>query len=198
MSTSTHVILVTGHAGAGKTTLARSIAQKTKGVLLDKDSMFSHFVHKMLLEAGEHPHTRDSAYYTDVIREREYASLCKTISDNIGVAQWVIAAAPWTHVSVDELQNIGSMLIAKGATVHIVWVGAEEDVQKENLTSRGYFRDRNKLANWEEYRDGLEDNPAASLLADYIIDNKEHSPEALERLRNNCADGVIAGVMLDH
>lgn len=198
MSTSTHVILVTGHAGAGKTTLAHSIAQKTKGVLLDKDSMFSHFVHKMLLEAGEHPHTRDSAYYTDVIREREYASLCKTISDNIGVAQWVVAAAPWTHVSVEELQNIRSMLIAKGATVHIVWVGVAPDVQKENLTSRGYFQDRNKLANWDEYQDGLEDAPAVSLLADYIIDNKEHSPEALERLRNNCADGVIAEVMLDH
>lgn len=198
MSTSTHVILVTGHAGAGKTTLARSIAQKTKGVLLDKDTMFSHFVHKMLLEAGEHPHTRDSAYYTDVIREREYASLCKTISDNIGVAQWVIAAAPWAHVSIEELQNIRSMFIAKGATVHIVWVGVAPDVQKENLTSRGYFQDRNKLESWEEYRDGLEDNPAASLLADFSTNNWQHSPEGLERLKSKDADSIIAGVMLNH
>ena len=73
------LVVVAGHAGSGKTELAKILACRTRWALLDKDTLTRPLVeaHAALL-CGD-PDDRHTATYLQTIRPLEYRILLDTI-----------------------------------------------------------------------------------------------------------------------
>ena len=103
LSSAPRLILFAGHAGTGKTSLAKKalplISAKTGKdfFFLDKDTAYGAFSsHMMGLLTGD-PQDRDSPAYLEHIRDQEYAGLIDIVRENLALGVSVILVGPFTH-----------------------------------------------------------------------------------------------------
>ena len=165
------LILFAGHAGTGKSTLAKRalpmIVERTREdfFLLDKDTVYGSFSsHVMELTTGN-PNDRDSPYYLENLRDWEYAGLLDIVRENLLLGVNVILVGPFSR----EIQNgmmfdTCRMKLPKETHIRLAWIDLKAEEVRSRIQLRADARDDWKLANWDSYIKRRVEPPSNPLL----------------------------------
>lgn len=155
----THLVFFCGHAGTGKTTVAKRLIgplMKTTGdpfCLLDKDTLYRRSGAATMKALEHDPNDRDSPLFLQHLRDPEYLGLVDTARDNLELGISVLAVAPLSREVRDRrLFDRGWLGIAKDVELRIVWVSTSEATAHQRIAARGDPADAYKLAHWDAYR----------------------------------------------
>jgi predicted kinase len=152
------LILFAGHAGTGKTSLAKKalplIAERTGEdfFFLDKDTVYGAFSsHVMGLLTGD-PDDRDSPTYLQNIRDQEYAGLIDIVRENFSLNVNVILVGPFTReLMAGKFFHPSELGLPASTTCRIAWIDLDSEVARQRIEHRADARDAYKLAHWETY-----------------------------------------------
>ncbi|WP_082883610.1 AAA family ATPase [Caballeronia calidae] len=157
-----HLIFFCGHAGTGKTTLAKQLfgplvrATGAPFCLLDKDTLYGAYSAAAIGALTGDPHDRDSPLFIEHFRDPEYRCLVDTAAENLALGVSVVIVAPLTReVRSSRLFDRAWLGIGDDVAIRVVWVHVDEDVARERIVARGDPNDAYKLAHWEQYRQRL-------------------------------------------
>jgi predicted kinase len=155
----THLVFFCGHAGTGKTTIAkRLIAPLMKATgepfcLLDKDTLYGRYSSAAIGALTGDPNDRDSPLYLQHLRDPEYRGLLDTARENIELGISTVVIGPLSREIRDRRLFDRVWLGVPGdVKIRIVWVFTSEDTAHERIIARNNPNDAYKLAHWEEYR----------------------------------------------
>lgn len=150
-----HLVLVGGLTGSGKSTVGKYLTRRVKYAYLDKDTLTRELVDALVAEAGSDfgPGDRDSVIYVERARPAEYQCFMNTVMENVSLGIPTIATAPF----ISEMNN--SLWIKKIAEqvddydfkLTMVWLDCDLAITKRRLMQRNAVRDQIKMAIWEEY-----------------------------------------------
>lgn len=190
-----HLLFFCGHAGAGKTTLAKRLfpaLMRTTGTpfcLLDKDTLYGAYSAAAIGALTGDPHDRDSPLFIEHLRDPEYRSLVDTAAENLALGVSAVVIAPLSReVRERRLFDRAWLGVGDDVAIRVVWVHVSEDVARERIVARGDPNDAYKLAHWKAYRQRLffpDDALAADLL---MFDSTSSSAEDETRLLARLVD----------
>ena len=156
------LIFFCGHAGTGKSTLARRVLLALRErhgetlCLLDKDTLYGDYSSAVMGVLAGDPNDRDSPLYLQHLREPEYAGLLATARENLALGVGCMVVAPLSReVRAHRLANRGWLGIDPGVGLRLVWVQLQEDEARRRIRLRANPNDAWKLAHWDEYRSRL-------------------------------------------
>lgn len=183
------LVFFTGHAGAGKTTLAlravpRLHARTGEGFcVLDKDTVYGAYsAHVMGLLTGD-PDDRDSPVYLENLRDREYEGLLHIAAENLALGVNVVLVGPFSReVKSRRLFDAAALGVPPETRISVVWVVLDEATARARIVARAHPNDRYKLAHWNEYRKRRFDPDPAQYPALLRFDNTVFDEAAFERL----------------
>jgi predicted kinase len=157
-----HLLFFCGHAGSGKTTLAKRLfapLMQTTGqpfCLLDKDTLYGAYSAAAIGALTGDPHDRDSPLFLHHLRDPEYRSLVDTAAENLALGVSVVVVAPLSReVREGKLFDRAWLHVADDVSIHVVWTHVDEHVGRERIAARNDPGDAWKLAHWDEYRQRL-------------------------------------------
>lgn len=155
----THLVFFCGHAGTGKTTLAKRLFPRLMRAtgepfcLLDKDTLYGGYSAAAMGALTGDPNDRDSPLFLQHLRDPEYRALIDTARENLELGVSAAVVAPLSREVRDgrlfDRQWLG---IGDTVTIRVVWVQVTEDVAHARIVARGNPNDAYKLAHWDEYR----------------------------------------------
>ena len=156
--TTARLLLFAGHAGTGKTTLAKRAmpvlaARGGKDFFfLDKDTAYGAFSsHVMGLLTGN-PADRDSPTYLQNLRDREYAGLLDITRENLELGSQVLLVGPFTReLMAGKFFDPVQLGMPAGTVCRIAWIDLSTEEAKRRIEKRNDPRDAWKLAHWDEY-----------------------------------------------
>lgn len=176
------ILVIGGYAGSGKSELGRIIARLTGWPVFDKDSATRPVVEMALQELGESPNDRESEMYLSKVRPAEYEALRTLTAENVGCGNSAIMTAPFIRELHDP--SWARTLVADaellGATLRVIWIKSDADTMQTYLRRRGAARDTYKLAHWDDYAAGL-DEDFTPALPYAVINNSLDSPPLQEQ-----------------
>jgi predicted kinase len=181
----TRLVFVCGHAGAGKTTLAKRLIEalmNTSGeplCLLDKDTLYGRYSGAVMNLLGQDADDRDSPLFLEHLRDPEYRSLIDTARDNLELGIGVLVVAPLSReVREGKLFDRDWLGVTPGVDIHVVWVHVPDEIAHERILARNQPGDTYKLAHWDEYRQRrfVPDSPTSRRLL--MFDNHAPSRDA--------------------
>ncbi len=141
------LILVTGLAGSGKTTLARKLVERVWAVLLEKDELQNPF-----------SQSRDTQFYKQHVQRQSYDALWNLALSNLRVGNPVLVDAPL----VKELLNptwckeMENRFACAGFPILVMHCEAPPTKIRERLTLRREKRDEAILVDFAKF---LEEQP---------------------------------------
>ena len=190
LSAAPHLILFAGHAGTGKTSLAKKalplIAASTGRdyFFLDKDTAYGAFSsHMMGLLTGD-PQDRDSPAYLEHIRDQEYAGLIDIVRENLELGVSVILVGPFTREIMSGKFFQPELLGLPATTAcRIAWIDLASEEAKRRIMHRADPRDAWKLAHWDTYLQRRVEPPVHRHL--HRFDNLQFDQHAFEALLAN-------------
>jgi predicted kinase len=155
----THLVFVCGHAGTGKTTLAKKLIgplMKASGspfCLLDKDTLYGGYSAAAMAMLTGDPNDRDSPLFLQHLRDPEYRGLLDTARDNLELGISALVVGPLSR-EVRERHLFDRAWLGVGAQValRVVWVYTSEELARQRIVERANPNDAYKLAHWDEYR----------------------------------------------
>jgi len=155
----THLVFFCGHAGTGKTTLAKKLlgpltkATAAPFCLLDKDTLYGGYSAAALGMLNGDPNDRDSPLFLEHLRDPEYRGLIDTASDNLELGVSVLVVGPLSR-EIRERRLFDHAWLGVGAEVElrVVWVYTSEEIARQRIVERAHPSDAYKLAHWDEYR----------------------------------------------
>lgn len=153
------LIFFCGHAGTGKTTLARRAIPRLHQAtgesfcLLDKDTLYGNFSARVMHLLTGDGNDRDSPVYLENLRDLEYQGLIEVASENLTLGVNVVVVGPFSREVREHRLHDGSRFPVPEATrIRVGWIDLDEAVARERIARRGDPRDAWKLANWAQYR----------------------------------------------
>ncbi|MBW6495847.1 MAG: ATP-binding protein [Burkholderiaceae bacterium] len=153
------LIFFCGHAGAGKTTLAKlalPLLHERTGesfCLIDKDTLYGEFSSRVMGLLTGNADDRDSPTYLDNLRDQEYSGMIDVARENLELDVNTVLVGPFSREVKSRLVfNPLAMRIPVATAISLVWVVLDEKTAKERIIARGDHRDRYKLEHWDEYR----------------------------------------------
>ncbi|MFM0435565.1 AAA family ATPase (plasmid) [Paraburkholderia strydomiana] len=153
------LIFICGHAGTGKTTLAKKLIgplMKATGspfCLLDKDTLYGSYSAAAMHMLTGNANDRDSPLFLEHLREPEYRGLVETARDNLELGVSALVVAPLSReVRERRLFDRAWLGIGEDVTVRVVWVQVPEETAHQRIMARANPNDAYKLAHWDEYR----------------------------------------------
>ena len=156
------LIFFCGHAGTGKTTLAKRalpILRARTGesfCLLDKDTLYGAYSAAVMGVLTGNPNDRDSPTFLENLREPEYGGLLATARENLQLGVSCIVVGPFSReVRARKLADRRWLGVADDVTVHVVWVYLQEVEARRRIQARGNPNDAWKLAHWDDYHTRL-------------------------------------------
>ncbi|MDR2127725.1 MAG: ATP-binding protein [Burkholderiaceae bacterium] len=183
------LIFFCGHAGAGKTTLARRaigplMARTGQAFcLLDKDTLYGGYSAAVMGALTGDPNDRDSPVYLQHLRNPEYAGLLATARENLTLGVNVIVVGPLSReVRAHQLTRHAWLGVAGDVPVRIAWIYLQEAEARRRVVARANPNDAWKLAHWDDYRKRLFMPTAAEYPELCLFDNTAASPADFERL----------------
>lgn len=143
--------MVTGPAGAGKTTTGRALAAALGGALLDLDTVTNPMVDIVVAALGADGYDDDRL--APALRDARYACLLGVARDCLRVGSPVVLVAPFTRERDDPAAwtALAEELRRAGGAPRMAWIQISADVLRERLTSRGMARDATKLQDLEHH-----------------------------------------------
>ena len=181
------LLLFAGHAGTGKTTLAKRAmpvlaARGGKDFFfLDKDTAYGAFSsHVMGLLTGN-PADRDSPTYLQNLRDREYAGLLDITRENLELGSQVMLVGPFTReLMAGKFFDPAQLGMPASTVCRIAWIDLSTDEAKRRIEKRNDPRDAWKLAHWDEYLKRRVEPPEHPALRRF--DNQHFSDAEFEAL----------------
>lgn len=156
--TAPRLILFAGHAGTGKSTLAKRalplIVEKTGEdfFFLDKDTAYGAFSAQMMKLTTNNPNDRDSPYYLENIRDWEYSGLIDIARENLQIGVNVILVGPFSkEIASGKMFNPQALGIPNETSIRIAWIDLELEEARRRMEKRADPRDEWKLQHWEQY-----------------------------------------------
>jgi hypothetical protein len=152
------LLLFSGHAGTGKTTLAKRalplLSQRSGHdfFFLDKDTAYGAFSsHIMGLLTGD-PDDRDSPTYLQHLRDQEYAGLLDITRENLALGNQVLLVGPFTReIMSGKFFRPVELGLPADTVCRVAWIDLSMDEAKRRIEARNDARDQWKLAHWDEY-----------------------------------------------
>jgi energy-coupling factor transporter ATP-binding protein EcfA2 len=152
------LIVFAGHAGAGKTTLAKRamplIMARTGQVFffLDKDTAYGRYSAQVLALTTGNPDDRDSPFYVKNLRGLEYAGLIDIVRENLELNVNVVAVGPFSQeIRSGLLFDPVAMGLPVDVHTRMAWIDLPADEARRRMVRRADPRDTWKLKHWEEY-----------------------------------------------
>ncbi len=184
------LLLFAGHAGTGKTTLAKRaipLLRERSGrdyFFLDKDTAYGAFSsHVMGLLTGD-PDDRDSPTYLNNLRDKEYAGLLDIARENLLLGLNVMLVGPFTReIMAGKFFRPTELGMPEGTECRVAWIDLDSAEARRRIQQRNDKRDAWKLAHWDDYLKRRVDPP---------------THVALMRLDNTQADQAAYGRLIDH
>jgi predicted kinase len=152
------LILFAGHAGSGKTTLAKKalplIVEKTgeNFFFLDKDTVYGAYSAHVMELTTKNPNDRDSLFYLQNLRNWEYAGLIAITKENLQLGVNVILVGPFSsEIQSGRMFKPQELGVPSVSSIRIAWIDLEESEAKSRMDQRADPRDEYKLQHWDEY-----------------------------------------------
>jgi predicted kinase len=184
------LILFAGHAGTGKSTLAKRalplIIEKTGEdfFFLDKDTVYGAFSAHVMSLTTQNPNDRDSPYYLENLRDWEYQGLIDIARENLLLGVNVILVGPFSkEIQSGRMFNANELGIPPQTSIQIAWIDLEEMEAKKRMEKRADPRDEWKLTHWDQYAKRRTEPPNHSAL--HRFDNLSFNEAAFEKLIND-------------
>jgi predicted kinase len=153
------LIVFAGHAGTGKTTIARLAIPRLHAAggeslcMLDKDTVYGAFSSKVMGLLTGDPDDRDSPTYLENLRDQEYSGLLDIARDNLSIGVSVVLVGPFSReVRSGRMFDACELGLPPDTPITVVWVLLDEDEARRRIIARADHRDRYKLEHWDEYR----------------------------------------------
>jgi predicted kinase len=155
----TYLVFFCGHAGTGKTTLAKRLigplmqAAGTGFCLLDKDTLYGGYGAAAMGMLTGDPNDRDSPLFLQHLRDPEYRGLIDTARDNLALGIGALVVAPLSReVRERRLFDRAWLGVSDDVEIRVVWVHTEEETARQRILERNHPSDAYKLAHWDDYR----------------------------------------------
>ena len=181
------LILFAGHAGTGKSTLAKKalpliVANSGEDFFfLDKDTVYGAYSAHVMELTTHDSHDRDSPYYLENLRNWEYQGLIDVARENLQLGVNVILVGPFSQeIQSGRMFDPTALGIPPQTRIQIAWIDLAEDEAKRRMQKRADPSDDWKLAHWEQYAKRRLDPPKHSCIKRY--DNRNFDHESFEKL----------------
>ena len=181
------LILFAGHAGTGKSTLAKRalplIIEKTGEdfFFLDKDTVYGAFSAHVMKLTTQNPNDRDSPYYLENLRDWEYRGLIDVARENLLLGVNVILVGPFSkEIQSGRMFNAKELGVPPQTTIQIAWIDLEEAEAKKRMERRADPRDEWKLAHWDQYAKRRTEPPMHTTL--HRFNNLSFNEAAFDKL----------------
>ncbi|MBU3593618.1 ATP-binding protein [Polynucleobacter sp. 71A-WALBACH] len=152
------LILFAGHAGTGKTTLAKKalpiIVEKTGEdfFFLDKDTVYGAYSAHVMELTTNNSNDRDSPFYLKNLRDWEYAGLIAIAKENLQLGVNVILVGPFSsEIQSGRMFNPEELGVPSVSSIKIAWIDLDENEAKHRMEKRADPRDEYKLKHWDQY-----------------------------------------------
>jgi len=152
------LILFAGHAGTGKSTLAKKalprIVEKTGEdfFFMDKDTVYGAYSAHVMELTTNNPNDRDSPYYLENLRDWEYSGLIALAKENLQLGVNVILVGPFSsEIQSGRMFNPEELGVPNASSIKIAWIDLEANEAKHRMEMRADPRDEYKLAHWDQY-----------------------------------------------
>lgn len=152
------LIVFAGHAGTGKTTLAKRamplIMARTGQAFffLDKDTVYGHYSARVMELTTGNPDDRDSPFYLQNLRDLEYAGLIDIARENLELNVNVVAVGPFSReIRSGLLFDPDAMGLPPGVHARMAWIDLPAEEARRRMVRRADPRDTWKLEHWDEY-----------------------------------------------
>ena len=181
------LILFAGHAGTGKTTLAKQALPELAArcgrdfFFLDKDTAYGAFSsHIMGLLTGD-PADRDSPTYLQHLRNGEYAGLLDITRENLALGLQVMLVGPFTReIMAGKFFQPQELGLPANTICRIAWIDLPSDEARRRIERRADPRDAWKLAHWDSYLQRRIEPPEHPGILRF--DNSAFDPAAFDKL----------------
>ncbi len=184
---SPRLILFAGHAGTGKSTLAKRalplIIEKTGEdfFFLDKDTVYGAYSAHVMELTTQNSNDRDSPYYLENLRDWEYQGLIDTAKENLLLGVNVILVGPFSkEIQSGKMFDPLKLGVPPHTTIQIAWIDLEESEARKRMEKRADPRDEWKLKHWDQYTKRRTEPPKHSAL--HRFDNLSFTEAAFEKL----------------
>jgi predicted kinase len=181
------LILFAGHAGTGKSTLAKKalplIIEKTGQdfFFLDKDTAYGAYSAHVMQLTAHNPNDRDSPYYLQNLRDWEYSGLLNIARENLLLGVNVILVGPFSReIQSGKMFDPAALGLPLGTNIRIAWIDLAKEAAKLRMEKRADPRDDWKLTNWDQYVTRRIDPPTHPAI--FRFDNLQFNEERLEEL----------------
>ncbi len=183
------LVFFAGHAGTGKTTLARLAVPMLHArtgesfCVLDKDTVYGAYSAKVMGLLTGDPDDRDSPTYLEHLRDEEYHGLLEIARENVALDVNVVLVGPFSReVRSHRVFDPSALDMPIETRISVVWVTLDEETAKARIIARAHPNDRYKLTHWDEYRKRRFDPDPAEFPALLRFDNSVFDEVAFARL----------------
>ncbi|QNK60291.1 shikimate kinase [Paenibacillus sp. PAMC21692] len=154
------LVFFLGGAGAGKTTVAKELAKRSRTALFDMDTLLRPAAEAIMTLSGLDPNDRDSELYKSRCRDLGYRLTMDAALENVELGNDAFVIGPFTKETEDpawlanELSRIGATL--NDVEVKVIFVCLPDDSHyRARILQRGSMLDAWKLDNWEAFSKSL-------------------------------------------
>ncbi len=171
---SLYLIVITGCAGSGKTTVGKELAKQLGYAYIDKDTVTRDYTDHILKRSGSFEGDRESDLYKNEILPIEYRVTFKVCREILENGTSVVLTIPFIGQIRDRSKWLAikeEARIGDDVNVKFIWIKHDINTEKKNILKRGASRDAYKLSHWDEYADSIEGIEPAPELNAYIYVN---------------------------
>ncbi len=183
------LLFFTGHAGTGKTTLARRAVPMLHArtgesfCMLDKDTVYGAYSANVMGLLTGNPDDRDSPVYLANLRDAEYNGLLDIARENLSLNVNTVLVGPFSReVRSHRVFDAQALDMPAATRITVVWIDLDEQIAKERIIARAHPNDRYKLEHWDEYRQRRFDPDPDQYPQLIRHDNTHFDPVAFDRL----------------
>lgn len=186
------LIFFAGHAGTGKTTLAKKAMPLLMSkcnhpfIFLDKDTAYGAFSSHLLELITGNGQDRDSPFYLQHFRDWEYSGLIDIARENLELGVDVIMVGPFSReIQSLKLFDPAFFKLPSQTSIKVIWVDLEVHEARARIVKRNDPRDQWKIEHWQEYEKRRIDPPIHPCL--YRFDNSVFDSSAFDALLTQIA-----------